>query len=96
MAKKPMSENARKVLAYMKEQGVGTRLTTKQVQEALGLEKAGMVTGSVTGLVRKEYAERFEEVIEDENGKTTKVKYFALTPAGMDFDPDAEIAEDAE
>lgn len=95
MAKKPMSENARKVLAYMKEQGVGTRLTTKQTQTALNLDKAGMVTGSVTGLVNKGYAERFVEVVEDENGKTKEIKYFALTPAGMDFDPDA-VTEDEE
>ena len=93
--KKPMSENARKVLAFLKDNGVGVKFTTKQVQEALNLEKAGMVTGSVTGLVNKEYAERFTEVVEDENGKTKEIKYFALTEAGMNFDPDA-VAEEEE
>ena len=85
MAKAKMTENSRKVFEYLKDAGPGVKFTTKQVQTALNFEKAGSVTGSVTGLVKKGYAERFTEVGED--GK--EIKYFALTEAGMAFDPDA-------
>lgn len=93
MAKAKMTENSRKVFDYLKAAGAGVKFTTKQVQEALGFEKAGSVTGSVTGLVRKGYAERFTETVETEDGKTKEVKYFALTDAGVAFDPDAEVEE---
>ena len=100
MAKKrQMTEGARKVLDYLQAAGAGVKFTTKQVQEALGFEKAGSVTGSVTGLVKKELAERFTETEEytTEKGevKTREVKYFALTEAGAAYDPDA-VAEDEE
>lgn len=85
-----MTENSRKVFEYLKAAGAGVAFTTKDVQTALGFEKAGSVTGSVTGLVKKGYAERFTETVEDENGKKTEVKKFALTEAGANFDPDAE------
>ncbi len=95
MAKKTtMTENSRKVFEYLKSAGAGVKFTTKQVQEALGFEKAGSVTGSVTGLCRKGYAERFKEMVETEDGKTKEVSYFCLTETGMAFDPDAEVAED--
>ena len=91
MAKKAsMTPNSRKVFDFLKGNGVGVKFTTKQVQTALGFEKAGSVTGSVTGLCKKGYAERFTETVEDENGKKTEVKKFALTEAGANFDPDAE------
>ncbi len=85
MAKAKMTENSKKVFNFLKDAGPGVKFTTKQVQTALNFEKAGSVTGSVTGLVKKGYAERFTEVGED--GK--EIKYFALTEAGMAFDPDA-------
>ena len=91
MAKKKMTENSRKVFDYLKSAGAGVKLITKQVQEALGFEKAGSVTGSVTGLVRKGYAERFKETVEVEEGKTKEISYFCLTEAGAAFDPDAEV-----
>lgn len=99
MAKKrQMTEGARKVLDYLQAAGAGVKFTTKQVQEALGFEKAGSVTGSVTGLVKKGYAERFTETEEytTEKGevKTREVKYFALTAEGAEFDPEAEVDED--
>ena len=90
MAKAKMTENSRKVFEYLKAAGAGVKFTTKQVQEDLGFEKSGSVTGSVTGLCKKGYAERFTETVEDENGKKTEVKKFALTEAGANFDPDAE------
>lgn len=85
-----MTENSRKVFEFLKQAGPGVAFTTKEVQTKLGFEKAGSVTGSVTGLVKKGYAERFTETVEDENGKKTEVKKFALTEAGANFDPDAE------
>lgn len=85
-----MTEGSRKVFEYLKAAGVGVAFTTKEVQSALGFEKAGSVTGSVTGLCKKGYAERFTETVEDENGKKTEVKKFALTEAGANFDPDAD------
>lgn len=91
MAKAKMTENSRKVFDYLKSAGAGVKFTTKQVQEALGFEKAGSVTGSVTGLVRKGYAERFKETVEVEEGKTKEISYFCLTEAGAAFDPDAEV-----
>lgn len=93
MAKTKMTEGSRKVFEYLKAAGAGVKFTTKQVQEALGFEKAGSVTGSVTGLVKKGYAERFTETATDDNGKTKEVKYFALTEAGANFDPDADVEE---
>ena len=92
-----MTEGSRKVFEYLKNAGAGVRFTTKEVQEALGFEKAGSVTGSVTGLVKKGYAERFKETVEieteDGKTKTKEVSYFCLTEAGMAFDPDADVEE---
>lgn len=84
-----MTVNSRKVLDFLKNAGVGEKFTTKQVQEALGFEKAGSVTGSVTGLVKKGYAERFKESVETEDGKIKEISYFCLTPSGLEYDPDA-------
>lgn len=90
MAKKgTMTPNSRKVLDFLKENGVGVKWTTKQVQEALGFEKAGSVTGSVTGLCNKGYAVREKEMRTDAEGKSKEVSVFYLTEAGASFDPDA-------
>lgn len=95
MAKKStMTPNSRRVFEYLKAAGVGVKFTTKQVQEALGLEKPGSVTGSVRGLVLKGYAEKFTEEVEDENGKTKSVMVFCLTDDGANFDPDAVVEDE--
>ena len=91
--KKGMTENARKVLEFLKAAGVGVKFTANEVKDALGFEKVGCVTGSVTGLVNKECAERFTETITDENGKTKEIKKFALTQKGMELDPDQQAEE---
>lgn len=91
MAKTKMTEGSRRVFEYLKAAGVGVAFSTKEVQEALGFEKAGSVTGSVTGLVKKGYAERTTETVTDESGKTKEIKKFYLTEAGMNFDPDADV-----
>lgn len=89
MAKSKMSEGARKVLSVLQEAGPGVKFTCKQMQEICGFEKAGSVTGSVTGMVKKGVCERFSEA--DENGK--EIKYFALTDFGASYDPDASAEE---
>lgn len=94
MAKKgTMTVNSRKVFDYLKAAGVGVRFTTKEVQEALGFEKAGSVTGSVTGLVNKGFAVREKEMRTDDEGKSKEVSVFYLTETGADFDPDAVTEE---
>lgn len=95
MAKKgTMTPNSRKVFDFLKGNGVGVKFTTKDVQNALGFEKAGSVTGSVTGLVNKGYAVR-EKEMREVDGKQKEVSVFYLTEAGAAFDPDA-VVEDAE
>ena len=96
MATKRRSENSEKVFRFLKEAGVGVGFTTKQVQEALGLEKPGAVTGSVTGLVNKEFCQRYKETVTDAEGKSKEVSMFALTQKGADYDLDAELAGTAE
>lgn len=92
MAKAKMTENSRKVFEYLKAAGAGVKFTTKQVQQDLGFEKSGSVTGSVTGLVRKGYAVRETAVVEVD-GKEKEVKVFYLTEEGAAFDPDADVEE---
>lgn len=94
MAKKTtMTPNSRKVFDFLKGNGVGVKFTTKEVQKALNLEKAGSVTGSVTGLVKKGFAVREKEERTNAEGKTETVSVFYLTEAGAAFDPDA-VTED--
>lgn len=89
-----MTENARKVLDYLKGQGVGTAFTYKEVADALGFEKQAAVIGTVGsergGLVKKGLVEKFSETVELEDGKLKEVKKFALTQLGAEYDPDAE------
>lgn len=92
-AKKGMTPNSRKVLDFLKGNGVGVKFTTKDVQTALNFEKAGTVTGSVTGLVNKGYAVR-EKEIREVDGKQKEVSVFYLTQEGMDFDPNSIETEE--
>lgn len=91
--KKGMTPNSRKVLDFLKGNGVGVKFTTKDVQTALDFEKAGTVTGSVTGLVNKGYAVR-EKELREVDGKQKEVSVFYLTQEGMDFDPDTISEEE--
>lgn len=92
-----MTDNAKKVLNYLKEQGVGVPQTYKGVAEALGFEKQAAVIGSVGsergGLVKNGFVEKFTETVETEDGKIKEVKKFALTQAGMDYNPESETNE---
>lgn len=90
-----MTDNSRKVIEFLQGNGVGVRFTAAQVQDALGLPTVSSVTGSVTGLCKKGFAERYSEMVEDENGKPKKISYFSLTQAGADYvlPPKEETAE---
>lgn len=85
-----MTEGSKKVYEALKNAGVGVEFTTHEMMELCGFEKAGSVTGSVTGLCRKGYAERVTREVTDDEGKTKEVKKFFLTQAGYDWNPDAE------
>ena len=86
-----MKENSKKVLNYLKTIN-GDQVTAADVAEALGLEKR-QVDGIFTSAIqRKGMGVRTPAEIELEDGTHKAVKFLSLTPAGMDFDPDAEEA----
>lgn len=84
-----MKSNSKMVLNYLKEHN-GENLTAADIAAALGLEKRS-VDGSFTSAIqRKGLGIRTPAEIELADGTHAQVKYLSLTPAGMDFDPDAE------
>lgn len=97
MAKVAISENSLTVLNYLKE-NAGENMTAADIAEALGFEKKS-VDGIVTaGLQRKGLAERVPATIEVEDGegtKTKEVKFIKATEAGLAYDHDAALAQDA-
>lgn len=95
---KAVSERSLLVLDFLKE-NVDKNMTAADIGEALGLEKKS-VDGIVTsGLCRKGLAERIPAEIEltNENGEVVHktVKFIKATKAGMDYDHEAALAEDA-
>ena len=84
-----MKENTRKVFEYLR--GIaGENVTSGDVAEALGLEKR-QVDGIFTSAIqRKGLGIRVPAEIELEDGTHKAVKFLQLTPAGMEFDPDAD------
>lgn len=89
---KTMSENAKKIMKFLQENGVGVQFTYKQVQEALGFEKTATVVGTITAQAKKGRIEKSEKEVEVDGAKKI-VKCFALTQAGADFDPDAVVED---
>ena len=89
-----MKENSKKVLNYLKEIN-GENVTAADVAVALGLEKRSVVGIFTSAIQRKGLGVRTPAEIELEDGTHKQVKFLSLTPAGMDFDPDAteEAAE---
>ena len=81
-----MSENAKKVLAYLK--GVnGENVTVHDVSDALGLP-VNSITGTFNSFVKKGLGVR------EADGTHKQVKFLKLTDAGMAYDPAAaEAAE---
>lgn len=82
-----MSDNSKMVLNFLKENH-GTKMTSAQVAEALGLGKRS-VDGIFTSAIQKKgFGSRVEAEIELADGTHSKVKYLTLNDAGMAFDPD--------
>ena len=94
--KRVMSEGTRNILAFLKEAGVGTQFTAKQVASKLGFEKTNSVTGSVTSLVNKGLVARSVKTETDAEGNSKEVKTFYLTEKGMDFNPDTDLNPETE
>ena len=89
-----MKENSKKVLYFLKEIN-GENVTAADVAVALGLEKRSVDGIFTSAIQRKGLGVRTPAEIELEDGTHKQVKFLSLTPAGMDFDPDAteEAAE---
>jgi len=87
-----MKENSKKVLNYLKEVQ-GENVTSADVAEALGLEKRSVDGIFTSAIQRKGLGIRTPAEIELDDGTHKPVKFLSLTPAGMEFDPDAEDAE---
>ena len=84
-----MKENSLNVLNYLKGLN-GANVTSGDVAEALGLEKR-QVDGIFTSAIqRKGLGIRVPAEIELEDGSHKAVKFLQLTPAGVEFDPNAE------
>lgn len=88
-----MKENSKKVLNYLKEVQ-GENVTSADVAEALGLEKRSVDGIFTSAIQRKGLGIRTPAEIELDDGTHKPVKFLSLTPAGMEFDPDA--ADEAE
>ena len=85
-----MKENSKNVLNYLKSIQGGDPVTSGDVAEALGLEKR-QVDGIFTSAIqRKGLGIRTPAEVELPDGTHKAVKFLSLTPAGMEFDPDAD------
>jgi len=83
-----MKENSKNVLNYLKGLN-GANVTSGDVADALGLEKR-QVDGIFTSAIqRKGLGIRVPAEVELDDGSHKAVKFLQLTPAGMEFDPDA-------
>jgi hypothetical protein len=84
-----MKENSKNVLNYLKGLN-GANVTSGDVADALGLEKR-QVDGIFTSAIqRKGLGIRVPAEVELDDGSHKAVKFLQLTPAGMEFDPDAD------
>ena len=84
-----MKENSKNVLNYLKGLN-GAIVTSGDVADALGLEKR-QVDGIFTSAIqRKGLGIRVPAEVELDDGSHKAVKFLQLTPAGMEFDPDAD------
>ena len=86
--------NSEMVLNFLKK-NYGKEFTKQEIAEALGISIPA-VTGSINGLVKKEYVvERKEEkeiepATETRKAKMKTIRYETLTEAGLSYDPVAE------
>ncbi len=79
-----LSDNAQRVLTFLQEHD-GEDMTHKDIAEALDMAPRS-ITGTVTGLQKKGFAERVET-------DDPKVKYIRATAAGLALDVTADLAE---
>ena len=97
-----MTDNSKKVLETLKAHySEGKEWLTAELAQAAGVS-APTVTGAVTGMCKKGYAERIPgtkevKIVKDgvEEVKEKEIKYIKLTEAGYDFDPDAVVAKES-
>jgi hypothetical protein len=87
-----MSTNSVTVLNYLKSIN-GQNVTAADVAEATGLEKRSVDGIFTSAIQRKGLGVRVPAEIELEDGTHKQVKFLSLTPAGLAFDPNAEVAE---
>ena len=93
-----MTENSRKVLETLKAHyAEGKQWETAELAAEAGVTSP-TVTGAVTGMCKKGYAERIPGTVTEtivKNGeeiqKEKEIKYIKLTEAGYNFDPDAVV-----
>lgn len=87
-----MNENTRAIFDYLKEHN-GEQVTAADLSEILGIEKRKVDGGFTGGIQRKGYGVRVPAEVELEDGTHKEVKFLQLTPEGLAYDPDAEVAE---
>lgn len=83
-----MSENAKKVLDYLKSIHGGDPVTAEDVAEALGLGIKSVNGIFTMALQRKGLGVRIPAEIELEDGTHKVIKFLELNEAGMVFDPE--------
>lgn len=89
-----ITPNSELVLNFLK-QNYGKEFTKQEIADALGISIPA-VTGSINGLVKKQYVtERLEEVevepaTDTRKAKVKVVRHETLTEAGLAYDPIAE------
>ena len=89
-----MTEKSKVVFNYLKEHH-GEQMVAADVAEALGLATR-VVDGVFTRSIQmKGLGVRVPTYIETDEG-VKEVKFLTLNEAGMEYDPDAEEAEEAE
>lgn len=82
-----MTDNAKKILEYLKDSGMGEKFTIKQLYQTLGVS-CGAVSGTLNSLEKKNYVEKFKEEVEKEDGTTSTVTYYCLNEAGFGYKPE--------
>lgn len=86
---KPMSENARKVFVFLRDNS-DMDYTAADVAEAVSLPKKVVDAVFTSVICRRKIGYREEVEVENEDGTHATAKFLKLTDEGMDYDPDIE------